>query len=258
MKLVKLHWKILVLASFILGLLTLYPWNISKPNFLGNYSFCNFAPVSTLGMFVIALALYFLGAKHRRMFYGTIGVLVVISSFVGYWYVNAKLPMENIQANIVIHRYWSGYSNLHEKNVTDVLFNLILYNPSDIDSLGFLLENPEVFVNNWHLPYYRVHLGNWRRILYGEYTWFGDMPINIKAHQNVTIQIAIEALIDEAPADVWASLQNQNFTLTIKAILTVRPYLSSSDSVGSMLSGSGKIVWVSSLLSVSSANARYP
>ncbi len=60
----KWYWWLLVAVFAVLGISTLVPAPASKPNLLGYYSHCSIAPVSTIILWIIAGACYWLGRRR--------------------------------------------------------------------------------------------------------------------------------------------------------------------------------------------------
>lgn len=59
----KWYWLALTIIFIVLGILTLVPAPVSKPNLIGYHSICPFAPVSTIISWAIAGVFYWLGRR---------------------------------------------------------------------------------------------------------------------------------------------------------------------------------------------------
>ena len=59
-------WKATYIISLILAVTTIIPAPASKPNLVGYYSHCSYAPVSTLILLAVALVAYILFRRSLR------------------------------------------------------------------------------------------------------------------------------------------------------------------------------------------------
>jgi len=244
----KIYWKLLVLVLVILGFLTFLPWPVSSPDFLGNYSLCSFTPISNLGMFILAFALYSFATDRKKALYAFLAILLALLGFTGFWYVAAKMPMNDIQINVSVDYFRSGYDRGLNENLSVIWLNFDLRNPSDRDSLGFVIENPRAIVDNWQAPAGAVDdtLGTIG------YTWLASgRPIVIKGHQNQTLKLEVRFYHNSVPTDVLIHVLARNFTLTMAGLLVVRPYFDATYAYAS-INGSGKLVLVARPFSISS------
>jgi hypothetical protein len=62
----KLYYWVGVVVFIILGISTPIPAPASKPNLIGYYSHCPFAPISTLICWAIAGVIYWLGKRREK------------------------------------------------------------------------------------------------------------------------------------------------------------------------------------------------
>jgi len=210
-------------------------------------------------MFVLAFAFYTFGSSHMKMFYGFLTALIVMIGFVGFWFISAKVPMDGIQVNMLFYDIYYGPHGVYHKNGSSVYFYLSFRNPSNHDTLGFWFENPIVYLNDWRVPQYRVYsLDGWfacKESASKDRIWFGSQqPMIIKSSQNITLRIEVDVYDGEGPSNVVDSVRKGDFVVTMKGLLTVRPYFDASDSYASFLAN-GKMVWVARPFSVSTLYA---
>lgn len=231
----KRYWKISILISSILGFITIIPWYNVRANFLGYYSICSFAPFSAFIMFNIALALYVFVTKRRKTFYVTTLILLIIFGFTGWWFYDFKSPMDSIECDIAIRSFWIGTTHLYdtEENASYMSFYLTFKNPINRDTPIFLIEPWYIAINNKKLVsgYY---LSCWNGShLWCDFRWFYE-PTTLKPQENITLLIENQIYYNQMEVEgasreeVWASLMQRNFTLSIVGILTVRPLFSES------------------------------
>lgn len=222
------YWKALVIASFIVGILTAVPWNAYRLNHLGYYSLCSSTPISTITMFLMAGAFYWLGKGRLRLLYGTMIIVLVIFGLVGYWIYAAKMPMDSIQINVAINYVWSGYSVTWNGNISSISINLTSHNPTCQDSPAFRVENYDFHVNDKRLyeGTYDVfsEAGSGRR---EDIRWLNNHPTTLKAKQTsiLVIVITISNFTQIEGNDLetlWTSLTQRNFTLTLTGNLCAR------------------------------------
>jgi len=209
-------WKPLVFLSVILGFSTLLPINVGRPNFFGSFTLCSFAPVATLGMFILALTVYAFINKRKRLLYGNVALLLLIVGFTGFWVYDAKIPIDSIEMNITNVSFWIG-EDPHwiegPANTSSIFFNVTLHNPTDRDIPAFHSENHAMQINDKSIGLVDIL----------------DIDIQLqtplKAHSMITwpeMWVVFEQKY--ADPDVWAALLSKNFTFTITGVLVMRYY----------------------------------
>ncbi|MEM2946275.1 MAG: hypothetical protein QXI87_08020 [Thermoproteota archaeon] len=63
MEKMKWYWWLLIAIFAVLGMSTLFPAPASKPNLIGYYSHCTFAPISTLICWIVSGLCYYIGKR---------------------------------------------------------------------------------------------------------------------------------------------------------------------------------------------------
>jgi len=237
------HWKPLVWLLVILGFSTVLPINVGRPNFFGSFTLCSFAPVATIGMFILALTVYAFINERKRLLYGNVALLLLIVGFTGFWVYNAKFPMDSIEMKITNLRFWIGeephWTDGKPANTSSIIFDVELYNPTNLDIPAFYSENNVFWLNDK---------------LVGSYVTMNieiTLQVPLKAHATVT-NTWLHVVFEQSYADpvVWALLLSKNFTFTISGILVVRYYYAPS-SLDEFERRQYSFVWASKPYSVS-------
>ncbi len=220
------YWKTLARFFVVLGILTVFPWSASRPNHVGYYSVCSFAPISTLMFLVIAAVFCSFGKGTIRRCYGGIIVLVVISGLSAYWAYSVKLPMDSLQVDIRFKSIaFYNPSVFQPENHSLISFNWTFHNPTGQDTAAFSIEDFDFFVNGKKIlqPYSAFPSGS----NYGRRYLFS--PFTIKAHQTLTdvySHISIYRNSTKIEGDdtesIWKSLTQGDFNITLRGILVSR------------------------------------
>lgn len=200
----------------ILGFSTLLPINFGRPNFLGSFTLCSFAPVATVAMFILALTVYSYVNKRRLLLYGNVTLLAVIVGFSGFWVYDAKLPMDSIEMNITNVRFWIGedphWVDGKPANTSSIFFNVTLYNPTNRDVPAFHSENHAMQING-------KPIGS--ADIFGFGIW---LQSPLKAHSTISTEMYVIFEQRHTEPDIWALLLTKNFTFTIAGVLVTRHY----------------------------------
>ncbi len=228
------HWKPLVWLLVILGFSTLLPINVGKPDFLGSFTFCSFAPVATIAMFILALTVYSFVKKRKLLLYGNMLLLLAIIGLTGLWIYEIKLPMESINVDISISNYYFGYSDAsHIKNISKIFFNVVLHNSLMRDTPTFRVEYFDFHVNGKKLQLGTYDLFSGSRISWWtgfETRWIGPNSITLGPNQTKTLESDVTLIFDYTKVeggtieDIWTPLSNKNFTFRMDGILVSRAY----------------------------------
>jgi len=218
--------KALATVCIILGFLTLVPWSTSKPNHISYYSICSFAPISTVVLFMIAVAFYSFGKGIMWLCYVGMIALITVFSFTGYWAYTIKLPVDSLQVNIIIDYFWYGYDDFFKDNVASIFLNLTFKNPTHQDTQTLRIENYDFYINGKKLKlstYNSFPTGGYAGIRY--ITW----ALSIKANQTLTysgIHILLEKnytkIAGNDKESVWTALIQGNFNVTLTGVLVAR------------------------------------
>ncbi len=143
--------------------------------------------------------------------------------------------MHNLEITMTKDRFWIGTTDQYsgrEENVSLIAFNLTIRNPSNqwtplftgrINKKSFPL-----MINDKKLTAGSILEG-------GGYsssgtTWF-LMPTVLKSQENVTLQMNCRFFYDRLEAEgvskdeIWCSLEEGNFTLSLTGILTAQPFI---------------------------------
>lgn len=226
------HWKILVLLFVFLGVSTVLPIGMGRPNFFGFFTLCSFAPIATIAMFILALTVYLFVNKRKLLLYGNVFLLLVIVGFTGFWVYDAKLPMDNIRVDMSIYNYYFGYSRVYEENISKIFFNLVLQNTLMRDTPAFWVEYYDFYVEGKKLEFYTYDvfpggIGGWYAGI--KTRWIGS-DITLEPNQTMTLEVEVTLSLDytkvegDTIEDVWTSLSNKNFTFRMDGILVSRRY----------------------------------
>lgn len=221
------YWKVFVVLFVILGFSTVLPINVGKPNFLSAFTFCSFAPVATIAMFVLALTIYLFVKRRKLLLYGNVAVLLVIVLFTGFWVYDAKLPMDNISVDMSIYHYYFGYGDAFKKNVSSISFNLLLHNTLMRETPPFRVEYYDFYVNGRKLQVdtYEVFTSGRSPL----FRWIGPF-VTLGPNQTTTLEVILILLFDYTKLeggtiqDIWTPLSDKNFTLRMDGILVSRTY----------------------------------
>lgn len=224
----KRHWKILVTSAIILGFSTIVPINVGRPNFIGSFTLCSFAPIATIVMFILALTVYSFVNKRKLLLYVNVFLILVIVGFTGFWAYDAKLPMDNIRVDMSIYNYHFGYSLVYEEDISKIFFNLVLHNTLTRDTPAFWVEYYDFYVEGKKLELGTYHVpGGWRAG--GKTRWIGS-DITLEPNQTMTLEVEVTLSLDSTKVegntveDVWTSLSSKNFTFRMDGILVSRRY----------------------------------
>jgi hypothetical protein len=211
----KKYWKSLALLLAVLGLSTLFPINVGKPNFFGSFTLCSYAPIATVTMFILALTVYSVVKNRKLLLYGNAALLIVIVVFTGFWVYEAKLPMDSIEMTLTVASFGTRedpYWPSGPANVSSIYFDVTLYNPTSRDIPAFDSENTTIRIDGkFTTPDVKVIYISSREPLKA-YSKISNDERYVMFVQNYT------------NADVWASLLKKDFTFTISGILVVRYY----------------------------------
>lgn len=223
----KRYWKILVTLAIILGLSTIAPINVGKPNFFGSFTLCSFAPVSTVTMFIVATVIYSFVKNRKILFYATLLLSLIIGGFTGFWIYDAKLPMDSLEIGVSNVRFWTGYDKYEiweGGNVSHILFNLTIHNPTARDTSALRWEREADFY---------IEGKRLEKHTYEVHGFYAD-PRIIKANTTFTIDVRVTVIYGytrirgDSLENVWASLMTKNFTFNIRGILVTRYYYAPS------------------------------
>lgn len=229
------EWRILILSGKVLALLTLIPWFSSRANFLGYHSLCSYTPVSSIAMFTIALSFQaYIKGQHRKLQRTLIPILLIIIGFSAWWFYTFKLPMHNLEITMTKEYFWIGSTDMygHEENTSSITFNLTIKNPTSQWTPLFTGT-----INSRGTPL----MINGRKLTEGAFIsgggysssgifWF-LMPTVLKPQENVTFQMHCRFFYDRLEAEgaskdeIWLSLKEENFTLSVTGILTAQPFI---------------------------------
>jgi hypothetical protein len=219
---------VLSLLCFGLAVVTLVPWSASIPNHLGYYSVCSFAPVSTAMLLVLGLGILSYGLGRKREFEAFVVALVVLIGASGVWAYTEKLPISNLQLGIQVRGIVQirGY---YSPNSTEVVLNLTVHNPTDVDTPAFEIESFDFVINGTRLAgsylFFRGYggSGNYfgvRYILEGE---------TVRAHQtNIYKDLILHILWGMTefeggdPSTVHSALNQSKFSLTLSGLIVIR------------------------------------
>jgi len=130
----KRYWRALATACVILGVLTVLPWFVSKPNHVSYCSVCSFAPFSTVTLFVIATIFYSFGKGIKWLCYLGMIALITIGSFSAYWAYSIKSPVDSLQTNMIVTYHSYEYDDFFGGNMSIMSFNLSFTNPTGQDT----------------------------------------------------------------------------------------------------------------------------
>jgi hypothetical protein len=231
--------KALILALVILGLFVLLiPSVLSEPNFQG-------VPTISPALFALALAVYLFIKDYRKMFYGTIIVLLLIFGYTGFWAYNYKMPLSCLEVSMEIRQFNIGPSFSvppYPGNGSFIWFSLNVLNPTNVDTPPFNLENPAIYINNVKLENgFSIHFGRTFSIDSRGYGYCDPLMV-IKAHETLTIQDRYIAIyqqrlqVDEdTPQNVWAYMVSRSFTLGMSGSFVSRPNFQLGDTSGQSL-----------------------
>ena len=226
------YWKILVLLILIFGFLVLLiPSPLAEPNFQG-------VPVVPVMMFVLAVTPYALVTKNGKMLYATIGILVIIIAYMGFWFYNYKMPLASLVVTLSPIRIGIYPSSQNfPGNQCDINFELTLQNPTSIDTPPFMIQNVNFHINNVRLEHGTYTMWVWSAS--GGLGFWHYTHIIVKANQSLVIGrdwpgISIYSNFTRVAGgnfeSVWDWLIDKNFTLTISGFLTSRPNFKRGDS----------------------------
>jgi len=216
--------KIAAWLLVIAGFFTLLPIDVGKPNFLGSFTLCSFAPVATVTMFIIALTVYWYSKKSDLVALGIL-FLLIIAVFSGIWAYNAKLPMDGISVNMVIDIYYFGERYPGEGNISKIFLNLTLHNPTLRNAPAFAVEYCDFFVEGKKLEFqtYDIFPSAGIRSI-------KPVHVELGANQSITLDVEITLHPDltrvegDTIESIWGSLARGDFTLRMDAILVSRSY----------------------------------
>jgi len=229
---VKLKWYLVVpiLSFAILGFVMMVPWSSSRSNFLGYESICSFFPFSAIVLFAISVALYTYATKHRKVFYGTMLILLAVFGFTGLWFYDYELPMNSLDFSMTKKSFWTGTETaVTEGNMSSIFFYLTIKNPSGRETPAFIIEPRHIAIDNKRLTSgYSVYSWN------GTSSWAGLRwfyhPTSLKPHENITLLLMcwiyykwleVEGATQE---EIYSSIAQGNFTFSMRGSLTVKPY----------------------------------
>lgn len=210
----------------ITGFFTLLPINVGRPNFIGSFTLCSFAPVATIAMFIIALTVYWYSIKSDLVVLGIL-FLLIIAVFSGIWAYNTKLPMDNITVDMTIDKYYFGEHFPGEGNISKIFLNLTLHNPMMRNTPTFRIDDYDFFVEGrkLRLGTYGVFPGGG-----GTRRWLSPEHISLGPNETVTIDAEITLYVNDTKVErdtigsVWPSLSRGDFTLRMDAVLVSRSY----------------------------------
>ena len=226
----KMRRKTIAIVFIMLTLLTLLPWGVSKPNYLGYYSICSFTPISTIILFLMALVFYIVGSKRTILRYATL-IILILFCLVGFSAYSARFSIYSLQMGLEVTRWDYHYDSFFEDNVVLVQFNLTFKNPTGQDTPSFRIENYDFYINGKKLKiwtYGGIPAESMTGIRY-----FPDQPIAVKAHETFNYTklelFCMQKTLKVEEGDVqevWTALTQGNFSVTLTGTLVAR---SSSD-----------------------------
>ncbi len=222
----KTHRKTLAIIFIILALLTLLPWGVSKPNYLGYYSICSFTPISTIILFLIALVFYIVGSKRVILRYATLIVLIVFC-LVGFSAYSVRFSIYSLQMSLEVTERDYHYDSFFEDNVVLVRFNLTFKNPTSLDTPSFRIENWDFYINGKKLKI--MTYGGIPVEIPTGLRYFPDQSIAVKAHETFNYtQLELFCMqktlkVEEGDVqEVWTALTQGNFSVTLTGMLVAR------------------------------------
>lgn len=237
----KKYRKLLILVFVVLGLSTFLPINVGKPNFLGSFTLCSFAPVATVALFALALTVHSLVNKRKLLLYGNVFLLIVILGFSVYWVYCAKVPMDSIEINMSNVRFFPQYDHWYAdlgKNASRISFDLVVNNPN-VQNTWYLWwqRGPDFYIEGKKLEWHTYD------ILYSD---VGVVKARGTRDMNLYVDVIYNLTEVEGGAldSVWMALMSENFTFTMGGILASRSYYGPT-------STDYYVVWASKPFSVS-------
>jgi len=223
-------WKVPIAAILILGFSAiLIPSPLAEPNVQG-------VPAIPITLFVLAVTLYAIVKKDRKTLYATIGILVILFAYTGFWFYNYKIPLSSLMVTMSPISVRNNPPRDFLGNQCDIHIDLAIQNPTDINTPPFMIENVNFYIDSVRLSLGTYTMWGWHAQggLGRQGVWYHDTHIIIDAHQTLNLSesrgyfsfsiYSNRTKVEEGSFEsLWENVITNNFTLGFSGSFTSRP-----------------------------------